>query len=95
MLVAEGLEKEGVLWIAGLDGITGVAACLQAGAGVEQQAAFSLGGGAVAFVALLREDGTDAGLEEVELLRSRRGEEMAERNKKGRKKLSFMPGAYG
>jgi hypothetical protein len=28
-----------------------------------------LGGGAVALVALLREDGADAGLEEVELLR--------------------------
>jgi hypothetical protein len=89
VLVLEGLEEEGVFRIAGLDGIAGVAAGLPAGSGVEKEAAFVLRGGAVALVTFLREDGTDVGLEEVELLRCWGGEGMAAKDRRERKEEFF------
>ena len=89
VFVADGLEEERCGGVAGDEGRAGVAAGLPAGARVEEEAAFLLGGGAMAFVAFLSEDGADAGLEEFELLGCRGGDERAERNEKGRKKNAF------
>ena len=66
--VAHGFDKEALVWLAGDDGGTGVAAFEHGGAGVEEEAALEfLRAGAVAFVAALGEQGADALLEELEV----------------------------
>ena len=87
VLVLDGLHEQRARRIAGFDDIAGFTASLPAGAGVEHEAAFLLGAGAMAFIALLRENGTDLRFEELDLLRSRGGRGFAvegQRGKEGR-----------
>ena len=71
VLLLQSLKEERAFWIAWFDGVTAIAAGLPARTGVEDETGFLLRGGAVALVTLLREDGANARLEEVELLRRR------------------------
>jgi hypothetical protein len=78
--VLERLKQERVLGISRLDGIARVTTGLPARTRIQDEATFVFRGSAVAFVALLREDGADAGLKELELLR-RWGSKERARNK--------------
>ena len=69
VLVANGLDEQALCRIARHDGRSAVASGLPAWARVEQQAAFGFRGLAVAFVAVLREHGTDLRFEELDLIR--------------------------
>lgn len=70
--VADGLEEEALLQVAGDDGMAGVAALARAGAGVEEETALEfLGGGGMAGVAFFHEHGADAALEEGEFIGGR------------------------
>jgi hypothetical protein len=96
VLVLDRLNQQRGGGITGLDDIAGFAAGLPTGAGVEHETAFLLRGGAVALVALLREDRADLRLEELDLLRRWSGEELAAEEQKAEMERSFfMPGASG
>ena len=70
--VADGLEEEALLQVAGNDGVAGVAALTRAGAGVEEETALEfLSAGGVAGVAFFHEHGADAFLKKSEFIGGR------------------------